>query len=273
LTSVPDFGDALRARWRAGSPTFGAWCSIPDPFAAEVIAQCGFDWACVDLQHGLAGLESVGAMLQAISLSGIPPLVRVPANEPWLVNRVLDLGAAGVIVPLVSSAEEAARAARACRYPPDGVRSHGPARLSTPQRTNAGYANEQVVCLVMIETEGGVSQLEEIVAVPGVDGVYVGPRDLALSHDLAPGDELDGLISQILATCRARGVPAGIHTRGGAEARRLANDGFLFCTIATDRELLARGASAELEEALGERSAPRAPDPPTLRANVSYLST
>ena len=81
---MADFGDQLRETWRAGGTTFGGWCSIASPFSAEVVAQCGFDWACIDLQHGLAGLETAAPMLQAISLSGIPPLVRVPANEPWL---------------------------------------------------------------------------------------------------------------------------------------------------------------------------------------------
>lgn len=273
MTAGQDFGDALRSLWKSATPTFGAWCSIPDPFAAEVLAQCGFDWACVDLQHGLAGLESAGPMLQAISLSGVPPLVRVPANEPWILNRVLDLGAAGVIVPLVSSPEEASRAARACRYPPEGSRSFGAVRVSSPRRTQAAHANAQVLCIVMIETEGGVSRLEDILAVPGIDGVYVGPRDLALSHGLVPGPALDDLVAGILATCRKQGVPAGIHTGSGADARRYANDGFLFCTIATDRELLARAASSELETATGSPPDRRPPTEPALRANVSYLAS
>ena len=268
-----DFGDQLRQAWAAGRPTFGGWCSIPDPFAAEVLAQCGFDWACVDLQHGLAGLETAGSMLQAISLSGIPPLVRIPANEPWIVMRALDLGAAGVIVPLVSSPDEAEQAARACRYPPEGGRSYGAVRVSSRRRADARHANQQVVCIPMIETLGGVEQLDEILAVPGVDGIYVGPRDLALSHGLAPGADLDDLIGRILAACRRLGVPAGIHTGSGADARRYADAGFAFCTIATDRELLARGASSELAAALGRAPEARPPADPTLRANVGYLSS
>lgn len=270
---MADFGDQLRETWRAGGTTFGGWCSIASPFSAEVVAQCGFDWACIDLQHGLAGLETAAPMLQAISLSGIPPLVRVPANEPWLVMRALDLGAAGVIVPLVSSVEEADRAARACRYPPDGIRSYGPVRVSSRLRTDADYANGQVACIVMIETRGGVEQLDEILAVPGVDGIYIGPRDLALTHGLAAGPEVEALISRILEASLEAGVPAGIHTRSGEEARDYADAGFAFCTIATDRELLARGASAELETALGRAPEPRPPAEPALRAMVSYLST
>lgn len=266
-----DFGDQLRGRWAAGEPAFGAWCVLPGALPAEVLARCGFDWACVDLQHGLAGLETAPAMLQAISLSGIPPLVRVPGNEPWLIGRALDLGAAGVIVPLVSSPEEAARAATACRYPPVGNRSFGPLRASSPERSDPAYANGQVLCIVMIETREGVDSLPAICTVDGVDAVYVGPRDLALSHGLTPGPELDELIGRILATCRDLGVPAGIQTRSGEAARGYANAGFLFAGIASDRELLAEAAVRELTVARGAEPAPRTPADPTLRAVSSSL--
>lgn len=267
---APDFGDAIRARWSAGEATFGGWCAVPNALSAEILAQCGLDWVCVDLQHGLAGLESAGPMLQAISLSGAAPFVRVPANEPWLIMRALDLGAAGVVVPLVSSAPEAAKAVAACRYPPEGVRSYGPVRTSSPRRAEAHHANEQVLCLVMIETVGGVESLDEICQVPGVDGIYVGPRDLALSHGVARGPELDAVVERILATCKRHGVPAGIHTRSGVEARAYAEGGFLWAALASDRELLARSAVRELRDALGREPTARVPDEPVLRASVSY---
>jgi 4-hydroxy-2-oxoheptanedioate aldolase len=270
--AAPDFGDAIRAKWSAGEPTFGGWCAVPSPLSAEILAQCGFDWVCVDLQHGLAGLESVAPMLQAISISGAAPLVRVPANEPWLIMRALDLGAAGVVVPLVSSPDEAAKAAAACRYPPDGMRSYGPVRTSSPRRIDAAHANTQVLCLVMIETAGGVELLPEICQVPGVDGVYVGPRDLALTHGLSPGEDLDALIARILDTCRRLEIPAGIHTRSGADARAYAEAGFLWAAVASDRELLARIGSAELAAALGRAVSARVPDEPLLRASVSYVA-
>lgn len=261
-----DFGDQLRTRWADGEPAFGLFCILPGSLPAEVVAQCGFDWACVDLQHGLAGLESAPAMLQAISLTGVAPLVRVPANEPWLIGRVLDLGAAGVIVPLVSSAEEAARAAAASRYPPAGARSFGPLRTS-----EVPHSDSPALCIVMIETREGVQSLPAICGVPGVDAVYVGPRDLALSHGLTPGPEFEELIGSILSTCRALGMPAGIQTRSGEAARGYTDAGFLFAGIVSDRELLAQAAVRELEAARGVAPEPRAPAGPALRASVSSL--
>jgi 4-hydroxy-2-oxoheptanedioate aldolase len=237
------------------------------------MGQLGFDWVCVDLQHGLAGLESAAPMLQAITVTGAVPLVRVPANEPWLIMRVLDLGASGVVVPLVGTPEEAARAAAACRYPPDGVRSWGPVRTSAALGASAAERNERVLCIVMVETRDGVENLDAICAVAGVDGVYVGPRDLGLSYGLAPSPELEALIEGIVATCRQHGVPAGIHARSGQSARAYAAAGCLFASVATDRELLARVSGAELAAALGRDPAPGpAPSDGLLRAAVSYLA-
>jgi 4-hydroxy-2-oxoheptanedioate aldolase len=257
----------LRESWRAGRATFGAWSTTGSPLPAELLGLCGFDWVCVDLQHGLGGLENLAPSLQAISVTGAVPLVRVPANEPWIVMRALDLGAAGVVVPLVSSPDEAERAAAACRYPPEGTRSWGPVRRSADR---PGVP----LCLPMIETRDGVESLHLICAVPGVDGVYVGPRDLALSHGLEPGQALDALIERIVATCREHGVPAGIHTRSGESARAYAEAGFLFAAVASDRDLLARAATAELTAARGgEPPQARRPEDGLLRANVSYAST
>ena len=257
----------LRESWRAGRATFGAWSTTGSPLPAEILGLCGFDWVCVDLQHGLGGLESLAPNLQAISVTGAVPLVRVPANEPWVIMRALDLGAAGVVVPLVSSPEEAARAVAACRYPPEGLRSMGPVRLSAPRPPAP-------LCLPMIETREGVESLEAICSTRGVDGLYVGPRDLALSHGLEAGDELDALIARVVETCLRHGVPAGIHARSGESARAYAEAGFLFAAVASDRDLLARAATAELTAARGGEPPPaRVPEDGLLRASVSYIST
>jgi 4-hydroxy-2-oxoheptanedioate aldolase len=268
-----DLQSAIRRRWQAGEPAFGAWCSIPSALSAEVVGQAGFDFVCADLQHGLADLGSAAPMLQAISITGADPIVRVPANEPWLIMRALDLGAAGVIVPLVGSAEEAARAAGACRYPPAGVRSWGPVRVSSKKATDAGACNERVLCLPMIETPEGLANLEAICSAPGVDGIYIGPSDLALSHGVAPGPELEALLGKIVATARKCGIPAGIHVPSGAAARERAEAGFLLAGIATDRELLWRASLGELAAARGsERETGRPPAEGLLRASVTYAS-
>src|ERR1700694_4032782 len=114
---------ALRERWQAGEPTLGAWCTIPSPWTAEVAARSGHDWVCVDTQHGLIGYDTMLPMLQAIAAGGVPAFVRVPWNEPGTIMKALDAGAAGVIVPMVNSPEEARAVVGACRYPPGGFRS------------------------------------------------------------------------------------------------------------------------------------------------------
>ncbi len=251
---------------------FGSWCTFGSPLSAELMGRLEVAYVCVDLQHGLGGLESAAGILQAVSTTGAMPFVRVPGNEAWLIGRVLDLGARGVVVPLVSTPEEAARAARACRYPPAGVRSWGAVRGSGELGATAAERNAAVLCIVMIETAAGVANLEAICGTPGVDAVYVGPRDLGLDRGLVPGPELDALIDGIASTCRRLGVPAGIHTGSGEAARRAIESGFSFATIASDRDLLARAAGAELAAALGrEHESKPVGDEALLRAAGSYI--
>jgi 4-hydroxy-2-oxoheptanedioate aldolase len=241
----------LRAKWRAGEPAFGAWCTLGSDLGAELLARAGFDYVCLDAQHGMWSVESTSAAAQAVRAAGSVPLVRVPAGELWLIGRALDLGASGVIVPLVSSAEEAAAAAASCRYPPVGGRSFGPIRSGLDPTLTLAERHEQVLCIAMIETAGGVESLEAICAVPGVDAVYVGPRDLGLTHGLEAGPEYDALVASIAARARLAGKPAGFHCYNGAAARAALDTGFTFVTAAMDGELLPRTAAAELTEARG----------------------
>lgn len=211
------------------------------------MAGAGFEWVGVDMQHGPITIDVAAAMVQSISVAGAVPLVRVPANEPWLIGQALDVGASGVIVPLVSTREEAERAAGACRYAPAGTRSFGPLRAP---------GTEKVSCLVMVETREGVENVEEICAVPGVDGVYIGPWDLALSHGLdAPGPETEPAIERVLAACRRHRLAAGIHTGSGESARAYLDAGFSFAGVASDLDFLAQSARRELGE-LPARAAP-----------------
>lgn len=263
--------EELRSRLASGEPAFGGWSTLGSPLPAEILARVGFDYVCVDLQHGLAGLESAPPALQGIAAAGSVPLVRVPGNEPWLIMRALDLGAFGVIVPLVSTPEEATRAAQAGRYPPDGTRSWGPVRAAAALGATAAERNAAVLCIVMIETVDGVANLEAICSVRGVDAVYVGPSDLGLSHGLSPGPELDAVIARIAETCNRCGVPAGIHTRSGDAARGAVQAGYAFATIASDRDLLARAARLELAAALGREPQGRAStDADLVRAAAAY---
>lgn len=241
-------GLELRVRLAAGEPVYGVWCALDGVLAAEVVALAGCDWACVDLQHGGASLDAAAPAFQAISAAGVAPLARVAANEHRLIGRALDLGAAGVIVPMVNGPDDARRSAEAARYPPVGTRSYGPVRASAHL--------DDPLCIVMCETRASVEALGEICAVPGVDAVYIGPRDLALSYGLEPGPELERVIDEIRVTCTRAGVTAGIHTGFGTRARAYVEAGFRFVAVGSDRGLLAQAAATELEVARGMPPAP-----------------
>jgi len=245
------------AKWRRGEPSVGAWLSLGNVHTAELLANAGFDWVVVDLQHGLIEYGDLLRMLPAISTTDTTPLVRVSGNNLPEINKVLDAGAMGVIVPLVNTAEQAAAAVSACRYPPDGTRSFGPTRAALyGGRGYAAEANGQIACIAMIETQEGLDNLEAIVATPGLGGVYVGPSDLALSLGLPPRGDTDeprhlAAVEQILAACKRAKVPAGIHT-GGLEwtERRLAM-GFDFVTLSNDIGFMMQAVTADLAAVRG----------------------
>jgi len=232
----------LRELWESQESSVGGWCRIPSAFSAEVMGRAGFDWVCVDTQHGLAGQETMVSMLQAIDGCGIPGLVRVGWNQPDLIMRALDAGAQGVIVPMVNNAAGARQAAGASRYAPLGYRSWGQARNAV----SVEAANNGVVCLVMIETPKAVANLSEILTVPGVDGVYVGPSDLAISCGHSPGDSgpVEPLIAAVQAACKDAARVAGIHCPDAETARRRRSEGFTMMAVANDATLLGAGAAA-----------------------------
>ncbi len=228
----------LRERWQAGEPTFGAWCTIPSSWTAEVAARSGHDWVCIDTQHGLIGYDVMLPMLQAIAAGGVPSFVRVQWNEPGTIMKALDAGAGGVIVPMVNSVEEAKAAVGACRYPPDGYRSMGPIRA----RAIAGEWRLPI-CVVMIETVQAVSRADEILAVPGVDAVFVGPSDLAVSAGLESGyegrhPEHRRMIESVATSARAQGVVAGIMCGSPKVALQWHRAGYLMLALESDTRLL-----------------------------------
>jgi len=252
-------GNALRRRWLDGQGGIGGWCQLPSPLSAEIMGRAGFDWVCVDMQHGPTTIETAAAMVQAISVAGAVPIVRVPANDARLIGQALDVGASGVIVPLVNTRAEAERAAAACRYPPDGLRSFGPVRTPGAVDGDPRAANEHVLCLVMVETGTAVENVDEICSVPGVDGVYVGPWDLSLSvGSTAPGPEIEPLLERILEACRRHGVEPGIATGSGKSARARLEAGFTWVAVSGDIDFLARHAREELAAAGREPTAPGA---------------
>ena len=241
------------AAWRQGRRTIGAWLSLANVHIAETLANLGFDWLCIDLQHGLLDYKDLTTMLPAISTTDATPLVRVPWNEPYEIMKALDAGAYGVIVPMVNNRAEAEQAVAACRYPPSGIRSFGPVRaaLRGGRDDYARRANGEVACIAMIETADGLEKVEEIAATPGLDGIYIGPSDLALAIGLAPrGDNDDPAhvetVRLIQAACRKQGVAVGIQAFSVEFARRHLELGFHFVTLGSDMGFLSKSASAEL---------------------------
>ena len=248
----------LRELWDRGGVTVGGWCAIPSAFSAELMGRSGFDWVCVDTQHGLVGYDQMVLMLQGLSITDTPAFVRVPWNTPGDIMKALDAGAQGVIVPMVNSVEEARQAVGACRYPPDGFRSWGPTRAALGvEGYSPASANRRVVVAVMIETVAGVAAADEIVAVPGVDAVYVGPNDLAVTHGMAPSaDAFDErhaqVIQRILAACQRQGIVGGIHCGTIQTALRWREQGFRMFNVTSDAVFLRTGASQVVSALQGE---------------------
>lgn len=245
--------NSLRRLWKEDKAALGAWLSIPDSFSAEVMARAGYDWLCIDMQHGLVDFQRAVPMLQAISTTTAAPVVRVPWNDPAIIMKVLDAGAQAVIVPLINTRADTELAVSACRYPPRGIRSYGPTRAGL----GGGYferAEESACCIPMIETASALKNLDDILSVPGVDAVYVGPMDLSLSLGLAPKPDREGdavyseALGRILEACRRHGVAAGIHAGSRMAAKRVV-DGFRFVLVSSDVDLLARNAARELRAA------------------------
>jgi 4-hydroxy-2-oxoheptanedioate aldolase len=241
----------LRDLWRQDRPAFGLWSSLADGPTAELLAATAFDYVCVDLQHGLATFSTLPSMVQAMRGAGRAPVVRVPWNEPAGIMRALDIGASAVVVPLVNSADDARQAAAACRFPPDGDRSWGPmwSDVRSGGVLSPAEQNAAVLCLVMVETQAGVDALDEIVRVPGVDGVYIGPSDLALGCGYGratyrESSEIERLFQHIADTCRAAGTVCGLHCSDTEMATHWAGRGMRMLTAGHDVHLLRMAAAA-----------------------------
>ena len=251
--------NGTKATWRNGEVTFGAWLSIPSSYSAEVVAQQAFDWVCIDMQHGVIDYQVAVTMLQAISSTAATPIVRVPWNEFGIIGRMLDAGAMGIIVPMVNSPDEARAAVAACRYFPDGARSYGPTRAALYAGADYfDHANAEVACIPMIETKPALAGLDDILSVPGVDAVYVGPADMSITLGLPPRMDNGGAFEEariaIAEGCRQHGVTAGIHGNAGL-ARKHADAGYRMITVYHDVAALASGAAADLRVARSQEPA------------------
>ncbi len=241
---------ALR-QWRASERSLGVWLSLGDLYSAEVMAGVGFDWLCVDLQHGFMDAADLAKILAVTATSATTPLVRVAGNHFDQIGKALDAGAHGVIVPMVSTADEAARAARACRYPPRGGRSNGPVRGVGDAGAYLSTSGAELACIVMIETAEGLENVAAIAGTVGVDALFVGPFDLCLAIGLEPGDfaspRFGDALAKVLEAARVSGKPAGIFGYTAEIAARHLAEGFVFASIGTDAAFMSAAAAAALK--------------------------
>ena len=241
---------SLKQRLSAQDITYGAWSGFADPQVAQIMGRAGFDFICVDLQHSFITMSGLSTMLDALDKAGAPAIVRVPWNTPDLIMRALDLGAEAIIVPLVNNAEEAQIAANACRYAPVGNRSWGPiwrnVRAAVPQ---APEGDATSTCICMIETAEGLKNVDAILAVEGVDGIYIGPNDLSLSigeerRGYPESRKLHEAILHVISRANALGKIVGIDCNGPEQGHYWRGQGVNFVISANDSDILAQSAIA-----------------------------
>ena len=244
----------IKQLWRDGQCVTMGWLSIAHGLTAEVMARQGFDSLCIDLQHGTTDINTVLPMLQAVAQTDTVPIVRVPWNEPWILMKALDLGAYGVIVPLVSTAEEAARAVAACRFPPVGIRSNGPVRaLHAAGPDYVAQANDEMVVMAMIETKEGLANLDAICATPGLDAVYIGPADLSFALGMPPrADNPDPLHLQtcdrIRDAAHRAGIKCAMHCASARFAAAAVTRGFDLVMLTSDLNSMLAGVRRQLDD-------------------------
>lgn len=247
----------LRKKWADGAAALGAFAVIPSAFSVELICVPGVDYVCIDQQHGLIDYANLLDMMRAAELHKVTPFTRVPANESWLIGKALDAGIQGVIVPLVNTRAEAAKAVAACRFGHGNTRSYGPLRASMVMGSrDVSVVGDQVLCFVMVETREGVDNVEEIASTPGLDGIYIGPADLALGLGLAPDLDKEepehvAAVEKILKACQRNGIIPGIQCGSGKAARKQVEKGFRMVTYFKDSALLPVAAQQELAVARG----------------------
>ncbi len=231
----------LKKRLRAGEQTAGLWISTPSLDVTELLSTFGFDWFVFDNEHSPLDVAATQSLMQAMRGNYTVPLIRVPWNDLVAIKKSLDIGPYGLIIPWINTKEEAARAVEACKYPGEGLRGYGPGRPSYLDPNYVETANRELLIMLQIESQKAVDNLEDILAVEGVDGFYIGPMDLSaslgyLENPFAP--KVQETIAKILDVGRASGVITGIHGLGLEDAINRIKQGFQFVCAGSDLEIL-----------------------------------
>lgn len=250
----------LAQRIKAGEPVFAAWVGINEPMIAEQLARDGFDAVVMEMQHGAVDVAGALRGVAAIALAGKPAIVRIPIGDFSTASRVIDAGAAAVIAPMINSGAEARQFADFMKFPPLGQRSWGPRGVLPLTGYDTGEylrkANDFTVAIAMVETRQAIAALDDILATPGIDGVFVGPSDLsiALSNGEmvdAQSSAVDAALTTIAAAAKAHGKFAAAFCHTGERAKELVRRGFSLCSVGTDQLLLRLAARQELAKARG----------------------
>lgn len=240
---------SLRQRIESGQCVTGVFCAIPDPIAIEIVAGSGLDFLCIDAEHSPIDRATLENLIRAADSAGGTPIVRVPSWNSDMIGSALDSGADGVLLPRVSTAKQARRAVDMVRYPPVGVRGAGPGRASRYGASIMPYiatANERLLLAIQIETREAVDNLDEIVSVPGIDLIFIGPGDLSVSCGLTgPQDQetLNTMITGIINTCKTAGKPVGIFRMTAADIPRWQAAGVSLFVVGSDGLMLAQAAA------------------------------
>lgn len=233
-----------------GELQIGLWCSLCSPITAEIVCHSGFDWLLLDTEHSPNEVPDVLSQLQAVQAGCASPIVRPAWNDIVLIKRFLDIGAQSLLIPFVQTAEEARRAVEATRYPPDGIRGiTGSGRASRYGRVTNYLKNatQEICLLVQVETKSALDRIEEIASVDGIDGIFIGPNDLAASFGHIGNwahPEVQSALEDAVRRLKKIGKPAGILTPNEEEAKRFIQWGYTFVAVGADLGLLARGADA-----------------------------
>jgi 4-hydroxy-2-oxoheptanedioate aldolase len=244
----------VRAKLKAGEPSVGTWLALPEPIYAGLMSTTGFDWLTVELEHSHATMEGAAQCFAIIAASGCVPLSRVPYNSVENIKRVLDAGAWGVVVPMVNSRAEAEAVVKAARYRPLGERSVGgqlhAARFGTDAGTYYAKANDEILVVLMAEHVDAIANIDDILSVPGIDAVFIGPNDLHASMGVAPAFDSDlpqfnDALKKVFASAKKHGVAPGIHVPDAAHAQRRRDEGWQMIAVASEVGfMLAKAADA-----------------------------
>ena len=248
------FNNKIFDTWKNGKPIINGWLSIPNSFTAESMAKMGWASLTIDLQHGINDYPASISMLQAIASSSTVPLARVPWNEPGIIMKMLDAGTCGIIAPMINTKEECEKFVSYCRYPPLGQRSFGPMRAQLVYGLDyQENANSQIVTLAMIETQEAVQNIDEILSVKDLNGVYIGPADMSLAYGLKPKfdvkeDPIFSNIKLIVNKAKEHGKIAGIHNGTTQYAKEMIALGYQFVTISSDYRAMSSFAQNVVKE-------------------------